>query len=275
MLRIDGMRCVVVGGGTVAERKVLALLAAGSGTGDELQRIRDSSGSSAAERERERTEFERSGAGDSPGYGGKRDSDNEAGERAIKGPVVTVVSPKVTDRLAKLAADGRFVYMPREYRDGDLAGAALAFAATNVREVNEQVAVEAARCGAWVGVADDPAASDVLLPSVVRRGRLVLAVSTEGASPAAARRIRSELERQYGQEYETWLDWLAEARLMLRRCIADTAQRQELHRELERLGGPALLASGRLPLGWQSDWLRELEQEPTATTVQRLATGLT
>jgi precorrin-2 dehydrogenase/sirohydrochlorin ferrochelatase len=279
MLRLDGMRCVVVGGGTVAERKVLALLAAGGArSGAECAGVplhmRGDGGNSAADCESGPIGTgEDAGSGNAAGDGGKGERRAEA--RAGAEPNVTVVSPAVTDKLALLAADGRIRFVRREYRDGDLAGAALAFAATNVREVNERVAAEAARRGVLAGVADDPAASAVLLPSVVRRGKLVLAVSTEGASPAAARRIRGELERQYGPEYETWLDWLAEARLLLRRCVADTALRQELHRELERLDGAALLASGRLPeRGWQREWLRALEREPAAETVRQLGAGV-
>lgn len=221
MLRLDGLRCVVVGGGAVAERKVCALL--------------------------------------------------EAKADSATGPIVTVVSPVVTDTLAAWASQGRISWEAREYRAGDAAGAAIVFATADKRDVNERAAAEARACGALVNIADDPERSGVLLPSVARRGKLTLAVSTAGASPSAARRIRRELEQRYGPEYATWLDWLAEARLLLRGRIAGTERRQELHRELERLDGPELLRRGLLPDGWQEEWLAALERDPTIDAVRRLA----
>jgi precorrin-2 dehydrogenase / sirohydrochlorin ferrochelatase len=215
MLQVEGLLCVVIGGGEVAERKVNGLLEADAH--------------------------------------------------------VTIVSPSMTDKLVELAEQGIIHWITREYMDGDLAGASLAIAATNDREANERVALEAEARGVWPNVADDAAASAVLLPSVFRRGKLVIAVSTTGASPSMARRVRRELEERYGPEYESWLDWLAEARLLLRRLIPETERRQSLHRALEEIDG-AMLLSARLPIaGWQQRWLDALEREPTPEGVRRLA----
>jgi precorrin-2 dehydrogenase/sirohydrochlorin ferrochelatase len=238
MLRLDGVRCVVVGGGAVAERKVAALLKAAGQNGDGLP-----DGQAVPVKE----------------------------PRACGGPDITVISPEATEKLKLWAATGLIRWAAREFREEDLAAAALVFAATDAREVNERAAARARAAGAWVNAADDPAESVLIMPSVVRRGKLVLAVSTAGASPSVARRIRRELEERYGAEYETWLDWLAEARLTLRRCVAETERRQELHRELERLDVPSLLRRGALPDGWQQAWLAALEREPAPETVRRLA----
>jgi siroheme synthase-like protein len=89
----------------------------------------------------------------------------------------------------------------REYMEGDLEGAYLAFAATNVRKVNAAVAREAKERGIPVNVADSPSEGDFALPSTLRRGRLQVAVSTGGASPTLARRIRGELEEVFGPEW--------------------------------------------------------------------------
>ncbi|WP_052487445.1 precorrin-2 dehydrogenase/sirohydrochlorin ferrochelatase family protein [Gordoniibacillus kamchatkensis] len=315
MLRLDGMRCVVIGGGAVAERKVAALLEASSGQ-NEAQPL----AAQAAPMQREDAPSPGSvgrGAGTSPGLtgcGGQASSEHVGGDEGSSspelaerdrspsspehagrdgtpsspvhvewdgasscgqaGPAVTVISPAVTEALAIWASERRIVWLKREYGVGDAAGADLVFAATDSREVNERAAAEARSSGAWVNVADDPETSGLLMPSVVRRGKLTLAVSTAGASPAAARRIRRELEERYGPEHEAWLDWLAEARLMLRSRVAETARRQELHRELDKLDGAALLCRGALPAGWQHDWLAALDREPTAETVRRLAEKL-
>jgi len=132
------------------------------------------------------------------------------------GARVTVVSPELTAALASWAADGRLIHRPHEYGPDDLDGQQLVFAATDRREVTEAVAAEARRRGLWVNAADDPAFCDFLLPSVLRRGRLVIAVSTGGASPALAARMRRDLEALVPAEYEALVELAAEVRSELR-----------------------------------------------------------
>jgi len=132
------------------------------------------------------------------------------------GARVTVVSPELTTTLASWAADGRISHGPHEYGPDDLDGQQLVFAATDRREVTEAVAGEARRRGVWVNAADDPAFCDFLLPSVLRRGRLVVAVSTGGASPALAARVKQDLEAHVPSEYEALVELAAEVRSELR-----------------------------------------------------------
>ena len=132
------------------------------------------------------------------------------------GARVTVVSPELTAALASWAADGRLIHRPHEYGPDDLDGQQLVFAATDRREVTEAVAAEARRRGLWVNAADDPAFCDFLLPSVLRRGRLVITVSTGGASPALAARMRRDLEALVPAEYEALVELAAEVRSELR-----------------------------------------------------------
>jgi siroheme synthase-like protein len=138
-------RCIVVGGGAVAERKVRQLLDAGAQP--------------------------------------------------------TVISPTLSAALAGWHADGRIAHIARPYRDGDLEGAALAFAATNDAAANQQVAAEARRRGVLANVADAPAAGSFHTVATLRRGDLLITVSTGGASPALAAQIRDELAERYGPEY--------------------------------------------------------------------------
>jgi precorrin-2 dehydrogenase/sirohydrochlorin ferrochelatase len=116
---------------------------------------------------------------------------------------VAVVSPDVKPELASMAAEVH----RRPYREGDLEGAFLVFAATDVREANAAVAREAHERGILVNVVDKPSEGDFALPSTLRRGQLQVAVSTGGASPILARRIRRELEDAFGFE---WADVVAE-----------------------------------------------------------------
>ena len=113
------------------------------------------------------------------------------------GARVVVVSPEVVPEI-----EGMDVTVERRpYRPGDLAGAALAFAATDRREVNAAVAREAKENGIPVNVADRPAEGDFALPSVLRRGGLQVAVSTGGASPTLARKIRAAMEPSFAAEW--------------------------------------------------------------------------
>jgi siroheme synthase-like protein len=103
---------------------------------------------------------------------------------------VTVVSPELTPALGDLARGGRIRHVPRTYSPGDLAGAALAFAAADDATVTPALACEARERGIWVNAADDPAHCDFILPGVVRRGVLTVAVGSGGASPALTRALR-------------------------------------------------------------------------------------
>ena len=121
----------------------------------------------------------------------------KVGKLLQAGADVVVVSPEVCPELAEVDAE---VYR-RPYEYGDLEGAHLAFTATNSREVNAAVAEEAKECGVPINVADRPAEGDFTVPSTLRRGRLQVAVSTGGASPRLAQRIRGELEASFGPEW--------------------------------------------------------------------------
>ena len=121
---------------------------------------------------------------------------------------VVVVSPEVEPELESMAAE---VYK-RPYREGDLEGAFLAFATADRREVNAAVTREGRERGVPVNVADKPAEGDFALPSTLRRGRLQVAVSTGGASPALARRIRLTLEGAFGPEWAGIIEELSRAR---------------------------------------------------------------
>src|SRR3989449_3501284 len=132
------------------------------------------------------------------------------------GARVTMVSPTLTPRLHSWAVAGRVAYQEREYRERDLDGQRLVFVATSRRKVTELVASDARRRGIWVNAADDPVYCDFLLPSVLRRGRLVVAVSTGGASPALAGRGRRDPEGRLAPEYAELVELAAEVRAELR-----------------------------------------------------------
>lgn len=130
---------------------------------------------------------------------------------------VTVVSPHLHPDLEALAQQGRLRHVARPYRPGDLDGYVLAFVATDDRSLNAAVAREGRERRVWVNAVDDPDNCDFVMPSIVRRGDLMVAISTGGGSPATARKIREELENFLTDEYVLLLDIAAEVRQELRR----------------------------------------------------------
>lgn len=106
---------------------------------------------------------------------------------------ITVIAPELGETLTELYEQGAFVWHPRAYQPGDLEGARLAFAATNVRKVNAQVAQEAARHHILCNVADDPYAGDFHVPAVHRDDGMVIAVGSSGQSPRRATSLRNRI----------------------------------------------------------------------------------
>jgi precorrin-2 dehydrogenase/sirohydrochlorin ferrochelatase len=159
-LDLQGRRCIVIGGGAVAERKVEGLLAAGA--------------------------------------------------------EITVVSPETSEGLRLLLAQRSLKHLPRKYQHGDLAGYALAFVAIDDGATAAAVFSEARAAGVWINCADAPSCCDFILPAVIRRGQLAVAISSGGASPAATRAIREEFESHLTEELAQLVQTASEVRADLR-----------------------------------------------------------
>jgi precorrin-2 dehydrogenase/sirohydrochlorin ferrochelatase len=138
------------------------------------------------------------------------------------GAVITVVSPDLTKGLQKLKQSGSIAHRMRTYRSADVRCAFAVIAATNSEVTNSRIAAEAP---SLVNVVDVPRLCNFIAPSVVRRGPLVIAVSTSGASPALARSIRKELEAAFDNEFAALLKFLKTARDRCRKTIADPKAR--------------------------------------------------
>jgi precorrin-2 dehydrogenase/sirohydrochlorin ferrochelatase len=187
-LKLDGRRCVVVGGGTVAARKVDALLAA-------------------------RAE-------------------------------VVVVSPELCHPLKARYTAADIKYRPRDFEPRDLEGAFVAIAATDSPEVNAAVFEAAQSAGILVNVVDEPELCSFYVPAVVRRGDLTIAVSTGGNSPALARRIREQLDEQFGSEYTAFGQLLGEFRPRVIADVPSEDDRRTIWREMLASDALELLADG-------------------------------
>lgn len=129
------------------------------------------------------------------------------------GAEVTVVAPEIVDQLRD---DERVRCEERPYRRGEATAYRFVVAATDQSDVNQAVHDDADAAGVWVNAADDPARCTAVLPSRVRRGSLLVTISTEGRSPAFASWLRSQIEEQLGPEHEVLLDLLAAERDRIR-----------------------------------------------------------
>ncbi len=135
------------------------------------------------------------------------------------GASVRIVAPQLSPELQALVSEGRCRWEAREYQSGDLEDAVLVFSCTEHEAVNALVAKEARQAGRAVNVVDDPEKCSFIVPAILRRGELSIAVSTGGSSPLVAKQIRRELEGIYGEEMAAYLallrDWRQEVKMHL------------------------------------------------------------
>ena len=125
---------------------------------------------------------------------------------------VRVIAPAARPRIADLAAAGEIEWLQREYVAGDLSGHFLVVAATNDAAVNRSVYKEAVEKNVLCNAVDDPPFCDFYFPSVVRRGDLQIAISTAGASPALAQKLRKEINAQLPLDVGDWVTDLGNLR---------------------------------------------------------------
>ncbi len=145
---------------------------------------------------------------------------------------VTVISPSITEKLRNLFKKGKLRYLPKAYEKDDLMGSFLVISATGKKGINMKVSEEAESRGCLCNVVDDPEISNFIVPSVVKRGKLLIAISTSGVSPALSKRIRKELEKRYGKEYGVFLNIMEDIRKKLLSEIPSEEKRKKIFHAL-------------------------------------------
>lgn len=143
------------------------------------------------------------------------------------GASVTVVAPELAAGLQVMANDGSIEYVQGVFTPGILDGASLVIAATDDRTVNKSVYSESQKRGIPVNVVDDPSLCTFTAPAVVRRGDLVIGISTSGKSPVLAQRIREQLEDTFGPEYGLLADLMGELRDEVKSRYSTMDERRE------------------------------------------------
>ena len=144
------------------------------------------------------------------------------------GAAITVVSPVVHAKLQDLSSKGAITLLKRPFTSSDMSGMFLIIGATDNQELNQQIHTEAERLGMLCNIADRPKACNFILPSIVKRGDLVIAISTSGKSPAFAKRLRKDLEKQLGNEYAAFLDLMG----AIRKKLLAQNHEPEAHKQL-------------------------------------------
>jgi len=180
-------------------------------------------------------------------------------ERKIRGIIqsggsVRLVAEKLTPWLQAQHDEGTIQLLGPDYSRDQLQEVDLVFAATSDFALNRMIAEDADRCRLWCNMATEPDLGSFIVPSLLRRGPLTIAVSTSGTSPAMAVRIREQLEHEFGPEWMVLLELMARLRASIQAKGLATAQNQDIYRKLADL--PLL------------EWIRE---EDTMALLEALA----
>ncbi|MBF0099422.1 MAG: bifunctional precorrin-2 dehydrogenase/sirohydrochlorin ferrochelatase [Desulfobacterales bacterium] len=128
------------------------------------------------------------------------------------GAKVTIVSPEITDVIESMSTDGMIQLQKREYQSSDIHGMFLVIGATNNEILNRQISNDAQEHNIPCNIVDRPELCSFILPAIVEQGDLTITISTSGQSPAFAKHLRRELEKQFGHEYAIFLKCMGEIR---------------------------------------------------------------
>ncbi len=158
--------------------------------------------------------------------GGGKVAERKCSSLIKTGAEITLISPEITKKLENYCKKGLIRHKRREYMSSDLNRVFLVIAATDSSEINKRVFGDATRLNGLINVVDNPSLCTFIVPSLIRRGDLTIAISTGGASPAVAKAIRKELELLYGPEIALYLKRLKEIRLKAMKEIPDKKARE-------------------------------------------------
>jgi siroheme synthase-like protein len=177
--------------------------------------------------------------------GGDDLAEQRVGTLLEAGALVTVISPTLTRPLTRLAADGRVRYFARSLIAGDLRDYGLAYCTSDDPDQSRAAVADARAHGVPINVTDQPQLCRFIVPAVVKRGDLQIAVSTGGASPALAKLLRLELQTAFGPAYATLTAILKAARHHLRQRYPDGRQRAPIASAMARDLRDALISGDR------------------------------
>ena len=150
------------------------------------------------------------------------------------GAVVTVVGPAISKKLQALGGQKDLFIKSRGYRTSDLDGMFLVIGATDNEDLNRRISQDAGQRNILCNIADQPERCNFILPAVIRRGDLVIGISTSGHSPAMSKHLRKVLEKQFGEEYADFLKLMGAIRHQLLNQSRAPASHKVVFEELIR-----------------------------------------
>jgi precorrin-2 dehydrogenase/sirohydrochlorin ferrochelatase len=163
------------------------------------------------------------------------------------GACVEVISPKVTERIRRLAKERIISWTDREYRPGDSKNAFLVISATDNPVTNASIAQEADRLNTLLNVVDSPQQCNFIVPASVFRGNLLISTSTSGKCPALAKRIRKEIQQNYRAEYGPLLEVLGLCRELVLDQVPDIEIRKQIFEQLAESISPEMIRDKDIP----------------------------
>jgi precorrin-2 dehydrogenase/sirohydrochlorin ferrochelatase len=164
--------------------------------------------------------------------GGNREAEGKAAQLLERNANLTVISPSLTNQLQQWANENCFTWIARTYRKGDLEGAFMTIVADYEGDVNEQVYEEAKERDILVNVMDDIPHANFAFGSIIKQGPLTISISTSGAAPALAVRLRQRFEQEFGPEYGEFLEFMQKLRKPMADHHPDFETRRKLWYEL-------------------------------------------
>ncbi|MBK5441898.1 NAD(P)-binding protein [Peribacillus butanolivorans] len=151
----------------------------------------------------------------------------KAGPLLEAGAEVTVVSPEICEGFQKLQEEGKIHVLLKEVEETDYKDAFLIIAATNSSEINEQVYKNTSH-SQLVNVISNQELGNFHIPATLNRGKLTISVSTNGASPKLAKKIRNDLQEVYDESYEEYLEFLFEVRMHIKKSSLSKDEKSQL-----------------------------------------------
>jgi siroheme synthase-like protein len=148
---------------------------------------------------------------------------------------VKLISPDVTDALRLLAQKGKVNIVRRRYRTTDLRNIALVFAATDDEKTNHRVRDDARRMNIPVNVVDNPDLCDFIVPSIIKKGPLVIAISTSGVLPLLSKKLRKEIDLIVTKDYIQYADIVGKFRKYIINSIEDKKTRRDIMKKIGRM----------------------------------------
>lgn len=164
--------------------------------------------------------------------GGNWEAEGKVKDFLDRNAWLTVISPTLNEPLQKWANEGLFEWIPRQYQYGDLEGASVAIVAEYEGDVNKKVYQEAEERNILVNVMDDIPHANFAFGSIVKQGPLTISISTGGAAPALAVRLRERFEKEFGKEYGEFLEFMQSLRKPMKKHVHKFDTRKKLWYEL-------------------------------------------